>query len=140
MNDLMSAPGEQPQPAARKPSITFSKRKSPSPGRHLPGNMRIQFRRSPTPLREVVRYKPETPVAETRSFVQQLGYSDSVVPQVAPGSPAQPQADNSAVYRTVQLQPDEPQKTKPFVPWSRWGVGRQTQSVLKRIKGKGKGK
>ena len=45
-----SAPGQQPHQAARKLSLSSRKQKSPSPGRTLPGNMRISFRRSPTPF------------------------------------------------------------------------------------------
>ena len=136
-SDLTPAPGEQLHQVARKPSINLTSRKSPSPGRRLPGKMRINFRRSPTPLREVVRYKPEDPAAETLTLNQQLS-SMAASPASTATGPTQPSAQAALAPRSVQIKPDKP--TARFVPWGRWGQNRQSKQATKWGKAKGKGK
>ena len=100
----------QPDQAARRTSLVPRKRKSRSPGRKLPGNMRISFRRSPTPIKELVTYRPENPVTEVQALKNQLK-SEPSFPPVPPGprqvtaAPPSPQSSRSVIAAPPSPQP-----------------------------------
>jgi hypothetical protein len=141
---------------ARDQSVT-GKPRSPSPGkaRQLPGNMRISFRRSPTPMKEVVNYRPSDPVQEVRSLRHQAARRPSQSPQRRPpalqGPPghaqdglapdasqaAQPLTDNAHTYQSSRGKKGR----APFVPWKQWRASQKGGGKSKSPRrGKGKGR
>ena len=107
--------------------------------------MKIHFRRSPTPLREVVPYHPSDPVQELRSLQRQVSGKASQSPERAMPL-LQPQPAATAVVqplpsepRHVQLQQGKGSKNGgrgkgSFVPWQKW------KKMVQKRKGKGKRK
>ena len=128
----------QPDQAARKPKLTQRReQKSPSPGRHLPGNMRISFRRSPTPIREVVPYRPDDAAAETRSLQRQL--AEVPAPPLQHQAPPSPAVDAQAIdasgARSRQVQVRQDPGKKKWLPWKL-----HLKVLEEAAKGKGRGK
>ena len=140
----------QPHKAARKTSFAKKSKKSPSPARNLPGNMRISFRRSPTPLREVLHYKPRDAAEEVRAPQDQQGRA--VAPRtLALLAEQAPTASDMGVDgsvtqpRQVSLAKGKGRIRTNFIPWNSYQKGRQAgkgkgKSKGKQKKGKGKNK
>jgi len=126
------------------------KAKSPSPGRqrNLPGNMKISFRRSPTPLREVVPYRPSDPVQELRNLHQQVASRPPQSPErhyPATQLQAGETSDAESIppqARQVQLHRGKGSQAKgrgknTFVPWKQWRMTPKRKGKgAKRGKGK----
>ena len=111
--------------------------------------MKISFRRSPTPLREVVHYRPRDAAAEVRALQDQQA---QVPPQqplalVAPPAAMPDETDHSSRNPPWQVNLAKGKgriKTK-FIPWNSFQKGRQAgkgegKSKGKQKKGKGKNK
>ena len=125
-----------PQLRLRNSSVASKTRKSSSPVRNRPGNMRIGFRRSPTPLRESVHYKPRDTAAEVRALQDQQAQAppQQLLDLVAPPAAMPDETDHSSwnTARQVNFAEDKGRIKKKFIPWNRFQNGRQAR------KGKGK--
>ena len=143
-------------PARALDQSVTGKPRSPSPGRarQLPGNMRISFRRSPTPMKEVVNYRPSDPVEEVRSLRHQAARRPSKSPQrrspALQAPPGHPQAGSAQdASRAVQLQTDDGQtdhgssskRGRAFIPWKQWRAAQKGRGRSKpHQRGRGSGR
>jgi hypothetical protein len=121
-------PGLRPYQGAEASTLagTQVRHRSQSPSRKLPGAMKIRFR-SPTPVREVVKYRQDESPAELDTLEKQVAKktsdaADKALPTKKPWE------------ETRVTQPPKKTAMKKWLPWSLY----KKQVDLRNAKGKGK--
>ena len=112
--------------------------------------MRISFRRSPTPLREVVHYKPQDAAEEVRALQNQQDraaapHTLALMAQQAPTASDMGVDGSVAQPRQVSMTNSKGRIKTDFIPWNSYNKERQAakgkgKSQGKNKKGKGKRK